>query len=139
MSNVDKNEKKHLFDPRKNGNLPGRWLPEFDPIMTADSWYQRASNAVNCTLGLVGTSRVLFAYGFVIANYSTTVANVTILEGATTKLRTEVIGGDVLTIGHGNPRAPVCRFGPLTRAFINSTPAAATVHVTMSWWDAELT
>lgn len=141
--NVDRNEKKHLFDPRKNGNLSGRWFPEFDPIMTSDSWHGVASVATVAALGIVGTSRVLFAYGFVISNMSTMNADVWIKEGATTKLRTRVIGHDTIIVGHGNPRAPICRFNALAPvrivAYSVAAPAAATVRVTMSWWDAELT
>ena len=130
---------KHMLDPRKNGRTPGQWIGEWDPVLSHDSWYQRASNAVNCTLGQVGTSRVLYAYGFVISNLSTMAADLRVLEGATVKKRMRIIGGDTLTIGYGNPRAPICKFNALERALINSTPAAATVHVTMSWWDAEIT
>lgn len=138
MGSHDRNEKKHLYDPRKNGQTPGRFVPEFDPIFTADSWYQRASGGVQCTLGIVGTSRMLFCFGLIIQNVSTMDASITIFEGATVKIEKHVIGEDQIDIGYGNPRAPICRFNALEPVYVQSSPAAATCKVTMSWWDAEI-
>lgn len=145
MSHLDRNERKHLYSPAKSGRNAGKFLPEFDPIFTSDSWYQRASGAVNCTLGRVGTGRTLFAYGFVISKPSASAAIVTILEGATVKQRfflgraTNRYDPHVpIVIGYGNPRAPICRFSALENVFVNSTPIGATVTVAMSWWDAEI-
>ena len=117
MSHQDSNERKHLYSPGKAGRNAGRFMPEFDPIFTVDSWFQRASAAVNCTLGRVGTGRSLFAYGFIISKQSASAAIVRILEGATVKKRI-FIGRQAATaytpntiiIGYGNPRAPICRF-----------------------------
>jgi len=142
---LDRMEKKHLFSPGKSGQHGAKFMPEFDPIFTCDSWFQRASNAVNCTLGQVATSRTMFAYGFIISKESASAAAVLILEGATIKKRiflprdaATAYSPRTLVIGYGNPRAPVCRFAALETVFINATPATATVTVTMSWWDAEI-
>jgi len=130
---------KHLVDPRKTGRTAGHWIGEWDPVLSHNSWYQRASNASVCTLGVVGTSRVLYAYGFILSNFSAVAADVRIREGATVKLRQQMIANDTMHIGFGNPRAPICKFNALAPVFITSYPAQATVHVTMSWWDAEIT
>lgn len=138
MPHLDEFEKKHLYSPGKAGQHAGKFLPEFDPIFTCDSWHTRASNATACTLGQVATGRTLFAYGFVLSNMSTHVADVRIREGATVKQRVRLVSHDTLTIGYGNPRAPIMRFAALESVLALSEPANATIRVTMSWWDAEI-
>lgn len=145
MPHLDEFEKKHLYSPGKAGQHAGKFMPEFDPIFTSDSWYQRASNATACTLGQVATGRTLFAYGFIVSKQSATAVEVRIREGGTVKTRIFIARhagtvhiGQVETIGYGNPRAPVCRFNALSNVLLVSAPAAATVAVTMSWWDAEI-
>jgi len=145
MSDLDRNERKHLYSPGKTGRTAAKFLPEFDPIFSADSWYQRASAATACTLGRVATGRTMFAYGFIISKQSATAAEIRIREGTTVKTRVFIARhagtvhiGQTMPIGYGNPRAPICRFAALSNVLLVSAPAAATVAVTMSWWDAEI-
>ena len=144
MAKHDRFDKKFLFSPGKSGSNAGKFMAEFDPIFTSDSWFQRASAGVNCTLGQVATGRTLFAYGFIISRQSASAAIVQVLEGATVKKRiflgqaTNRYVNNNVVIGYGNPRAPICRFAALENVFINVIPAGATLTVTMSWWDAEI-
>lgn len=132
MAFQGKNELKHLLDAES-----GEWVAEIDPVLSMDDAYNYATS-VATVLKTVTGGKTLFAYAFLVSNESTTKATYAILDGATVKIHNVILGEDVHLIPEGpNPRAPILKFDATHDVKIRSG-GAPTIHVTMSYWEAEL-
>lgn len=127
---MSKNELKHLLNPET-----GEWVAEYDPIFAMDDAYSYATTTAT-TLKTVATGKYLYAYALLVTNKGAAAATYTILEGATIKLQSYIISGDVHHITTGNPRAPLLKFQPQEPIYFRT--GGATCTITMSYWECEL-